>query len=349
MKRCVFADYKEYNANSRDNNTGDCVKRSLALAYGLDYDKVSNELNQIKRDKGRTAFNQPTVFNAFIDRHGCQAKGKPQNFGIPADITVSEFCQRFPKGTYILLCGKTSDITSHMVCIIDGDFWDSWNSGDYKVITIYEISRSQTAVQELDVSAISIELFEHVQKCIDKSKSKMPYAEFEFGKLIVIDHYTVKQTIVCHIDPDSTDGLYRFFLPDYTYTIKLNPRMTAEENLSSLKDKLWFKIREWAYSVRKEVEDLIACQNLKTHPDFYGSKDILVKLPEWCRSKVREIEDKGQLTDYGSRYQVYMDALEGDPRKGSDPEVAFYADTLTELRSQLADYKKDYSRVMYDY
>ena len=52
----------KYNANSKDNDTGDCVKRSLSLAYNIDYDQVKRELNKIRRDTGAPYWNIPKVF-----------------------------------------------------------------------------------------------------------------------------------------------------------------------------------------------------------------------------------------------------------------------------------------------
>ena len=48
--KILAAILKRYNANTRDSNVGDCVKRSLSVAFRTDYDEVSRELNRIKRD-----------------------------------------------------------------------------------------------------------------------------------------------------------------------------------------------------------------------------------------------------------------------------------------------------------
>ena len=48
MKRYISsADYVNYNANSRGNNVGDCVKRALSMAFDMDYNQTSKELNEL--------------------------------------------------------------------------------------------------------------------------------------------------------------------------------------------------------------------------------------------------------------------------------------------------------------
>jgi hypothetical protein len=44
-----------------------------------------------------------------------------------------------------------------------------------------------------------------------------------------------------------------------------------------------------------------------------------------------------------------MDALDDDPRKSEAPTVYFRADSLRELKQQLASYKSNFSRLEYDY
>ena len=39
-------------------------------------------------------------------------------------MTVEEFCRDHPQGTYILA------IDGHVVCAVDGDYLDTWDSGE---------------------------------------------------------------------------------------------------------------------------------------------------------------------------------------------------------------------------
>lgn len=58
------------------------------------------------------------VWGAFLKRKGFR------KIMIPDDITVEEFCQEHPHGAYILGTG------SHALAAVDGDYYDSWESGD---------------------------------------------------------------------------------------------------------------------------------------------------------------------------------------------------------------------------
>ena len=46
--------------------------------------------------------------------------------GCPECVTVREFCRMFPKGRFVVGTGH------HAVAIMDGDYFDAWDSGDEK-------------------------------------------------------------------------------------------------------------------------------------------------------------------------------------------------------------------------
>lgn len=47
------------------------------------------------------------------------------------DCTVAEFAARHPRGTYVLA------LSGHVVCLIDGDWYDSWRSDNEIVIYVW--------------------------------------------------------------------------------------------------------------------------------------------------------------------------------------------------------------------
>lgn len=113
--KILAAILKRYNANTRDSNVGDCVKRSLSVAFRMDYDEVSRELNRIKRDIGANAFNNLRVVDQFLGRRNTTAWTTIQAGERP---TVEVFADEHSIGTFLLLSGDPKEsqfrgITNH--------------------------------------------------------------------------------------------------------------------------------------------------------------------------------------------------------------------------------------------
>lgn len=352
MEHRILAGFKQYNANSRDANVGDCVKRSLAIAYGLDYDEVTNSLNAIKRAKHLDKFNVPSVFDEFIRRHGVVRVVSWEDMGLGDDpITVSGFCDMFDTGVYILLCGKTPRRSTHMVAVLNGDFWDSWDCSSYYVSTVYEISSdADIQIEEVYIDDIADEVTSYIQAKLSTANTKMPWASFEYLEPDIVDPYSLQQTISCILDPDQLTVLRyaRYYTPSYTYTIKINPRKSLEENVAILKAKLWTRVREWAYSVRKEVEADVIGETTARHPEFRGDASLLAKLPEWCRGLVTYIDGNGD-PEYDERLTVVIEALADDPLRTREPRVEFRANNITDIRRYLQLYYDKFYRQGIDY
>ena len=68
------------------------------------------------------------VWGAYLHENGYKRYVIPNT--CPDCYTVKDFCHDFPIGTYLLAIG------SHVVTVINGDYYDSWDSGN-EVITSY--------------------------------------------------------------------------------------------------------------------------------------------------------------------------------------------------------------------
>lgn len=77
---------------------------------------------------------------------------------------------------------------------------------------------------------------------------------------------------------------------------------------------------------------------------FRVDKSISNKLPKWAAKRMIDL-DKIEL-DKNAKYSYMMKPLEEDENQEC---VQGYADTLSELKWQLAQYRKDYSRFAIDY
>lgn len=62
------------------------------------------------------------VWVAYLRDLGFKRYSLPDTCPIDC-YTIEDFCIEHPKGTYVLGTG------SHVVCVKDGFYWDSWNSG----------------------------------------------------------------------------------------------------------------------------------------------------------------------------------------------------------------------------
>ena len=107
--------FRPYNPNPCGCRVGDCTVRAICKATGESWEHTYIALcvyGYMRHDK-------PTanhVWGAYLKDHGLRRQ-------YIEDCNVSEFCRDHPEGTYILA------IDGHVVCAVDGYFYDSWNSG----------------------------------------------------------------------------------------------------------------------------------------------------------------------------------------------------------------------------
>lgn len=121
--------YIEYNPNPRNKNTGDCVYRAIAKVTHDDWDRafilVVEKAFEMKED---TTSND--VWNEVLYSLGFKKRVVPDL--CPTCYKIKDFCKDNPKGTFIVATG------SHVVAVIDGCYYDSWDSGDQVVSYYYE-------------------------------------------------------------------------------------------------------------------------------------------------------------------------------------------------------------------
>ena len=121
-----MSSWQPLNLNPANNRVGDCVVRAISKALGQDWETTYAELAMY----GFMRCDMPNanhVWGAYLKSRDYKQyliddKGK-------SVYTVEDFCKDNPTGTYILA------IDGHVVCVVDGKFYDSRNSG--KEIPIY--------------------------------------------------------------------------------------------------------------------------------------------------------------------------------------------------------------------
>lgn len=112
----------KYNPNPCGrSNVGDCVVRALSAALNIDWESAFWMLC----DSAFQMCDMPSgnsVMTAIMRKNGFyRGSISPQ---CPDCYNIKDFCAEHPIGIYVLGTG------SHVVCVIDGDYYDSWDSGD---------------------------------------------------------------------------------------------------------------------------------------------------------------------------------------------------------------------------
>ena len=108
------------NPNPGGRQTGDCVVRAIAIATGQSWRRTYRDLCRIGEIEGDMP-NSNMVCSMYLRQKGAKQFLLPET--CPQCITVRAFCERYPDGVYVIGTGD------HCVACIDGDYYDSWDSG----------------------------------------------------------------------------------------------------------------------------------------------------------------------------------------------------------------------------
>lgn len=353
--KSISATFKKYNANAQNKNVGDCVKRALSYAYGLDYNEVSRQLNRIKNEIGSFAFNSFRTWTKFLEDHGAR------NIGAECKgMSEAEFCEKFPSGVYILLTGTDkSGCSTHMVCIFNGDIIDSWNSSNYIIYDAYLIPASNVETFDVSWEDVEDDLSTFIDSYIESVNAK--YSDwFTVWRAsgYKLDNHTYRMVFYLQTKNLPQESEY-YANQKYSkrIVVKLNPRMNIDENIKVLQPKLKQYVYDWLYPYMKDMRDTQAILKMDVSDinrhianDTYSRKQLL-KLPEWVRPLVLEMwfDPEGKYGSY-NKYELRFKALPDDPYKDyRGDQVTIEVDSYKELKDALEAYRQRYARSGYDY
>lgn len=108
------------NPNPHGLFVGDCVVRALSILLDQSWEKTYTDLTL----QGFVSADMPSanhVWAAYLDGKGFSRETIPNT--CPACYTVEEFAADHDKGRFLVATG------SHVVAVIDGDYYDAWDSG----------------------------------------------------------------------------------------------------------------------------------------------------------------------------------------------------------------------------
>lgn len=121
----------ETNNNPLKRTVGDCVVRAISLATGKDWDTTYiGVITQGFALKDMPSSNN--VWGWYLFKNGFDRFTIPNT--CPECYTVKDFCEDHPKGIFVLATG------SHVVPVIDGNYYDTWDSGEENPVYYWERS-----------------------------------------------------------------------------------------------------------------------------------------------------------------------------------------------------------------
>jgi hypothetical protein len=122
-----------YNANPKDRITTDCLIRAISTATEIPYNQVVMELAELQCKTGYD-FGDKKTYDKYLESkgwHKCRQPRKRDN----TKYTGEEWCRLLQRGKDLPFSSDYPRMvaiigTHHIVAIVDGKVWDTWDSTD---------------------------------------------------------------------------------------------------------------------------------------------------------------------------------------------------------------------------
>lgn len=112
------------NLNPQNKNVGDCVIRAISKVLNQSWGRTYLELAVFGYAMADLQ-SADAVWNQYLFDRGLKRYTLPAE--CPNCLTVREFAELYPEGRYLLFVGE------HVVAVVNGNYYDTWNSGDKTV------------------------------------------------------------------------------------------------------------------------------------------------------------------------------------------------------------------------
>ena len=116
------------NPNPKNKHVNDCVIRAVSIALNQSWYQTSDEIYSIAREDCDVTPSD-VVWGRYL-----YLKGFEPFVLCPKCLSIREFADMFAAGVYIIGTGD------HAVCVIDGNYYDTWDSGDQIATYFWVIS-----------------------------------------------------------------------------------------------------------------------------------------------------------------------------------------------------------------
>ena len=358
MKRYILSsEYVKYNANARGNNSEDCVKRSLSLAFDMDYNEVSKELLAISKKKG-VEWNMDVVFEEFVRNPGRTDRIIPTDNTKTVGEMIDEIGQ---SGVIIYETSKRPAkpmLGHHLTCSIDGKLFDSWDCRN-EYVTQYYIIEGRNALTMSDISSNFNALSEYAGDAIaaefDKHINKLNYTD-------IVD-YTIDSGFTSNGEYSfKKSATVKISLPNnrtktfmYKFAYVFTPSTSREEAKKKIIEVTKIRVYDRFYSLKKIIAEDLEAAKLYEEAGYAPSQAKLRldnrearffdSLPGWIKPFITElsIEAPGQ---YHDSYRLVFNPLSGDSNK--DP-VFLYGYDSNMMKQEISIYKSEFRRPGIDY
>ena len=131
IKSKVTKMYIKSNINPQNKQVGDCVIRAISTALNQEWERTYIEL-AIQGFMMSDMPSSDSVWNEYLKSKGLTRHIVPDT--CPNCYTVKQFADEHQKGKYIVFVGQ------HVVAVIDGNYIDTWDSGDRVPIYYWEVN-----------------------------------------------------------------------------------------------------------------------------------------------------------------------------------------------------------------
>lgn len=358
MRQVQGAQLVRYNANSAGHNSGDCVKRALSMAFDMDYNEISKLLRAESKATGM-AWNSPLVYRGVARELGA---GKFVYVPYKETTTLDEFIDdRCQSGTWLIETGHKPDGgISHIVCVIDGKLFDSWDSrdqyvGNYSEVTIdsrREFTDIQDHMEDLAGDFMAY-ISDEMNRCVERYANKGAEWANEFGYRVTKfypSEYHLVCRVECTVDPTSYNRKPETWT--FKFVAVLHPTDTIEDADRIMKATAKQRVYDRMWTVNdlerkaKETYEAEQEQGGKVDLEIYGDRKrghaFWRNMPGWARAACTEI-----YIDRPGRYTNSYEVRLQEP--GTGASIKFWAPTADVLRKELDLYHRTGQVIGQDY
>ena len=364
-----------YNANERGKNVGDCVKRSLSLATDTSYSDIGKELMKKVKEIYPRSYSQgqdglwkrSNVYDKVIEAHGGTKHKHEEVDGI---ITLEDFVDNVlpKKGTFLITTGSKPGTHNHIVCVIDGKVYDSWDSRNEYVWCYYTFDNVTTERKaEVDVASLN---YDQVQNLLDdldfaqRVKAKVEgmlhkkgydNAVFKISRLGVINY---KITLGCKLEFPPFAGQDKWRNYSFKVDIVASPFETAESFAKLVDKAVNVRTYDRVYAIlQNEKEEHAGWEVLdklsqyddeylkkRLHKNLYmttAERRFFNTLPGWARALTTYISIN-QPGEYSDSYELYMVPLPDDPYHPQSDTIMIRGFDADDFRHHLEHYRETY-------